>query len=559
MSASLVFDRNILAISTTHGIAATEKIINAQSSPDVSFEISRSGIMVPFLRCGQRTISMHSRFDPRGEAEKIAGNNQHKGFFVFLGMGGAYNIVPFLEGVRLSRGIIIEYDAGIVRAILENIDLTHVLSDKRLTLIIDPDEDELKELFISKYVPSITGDMAVIPLHGRIDAEPQKFQAAAGFIKNFMNYVSDDYSVQAFFGKRWFSNIIKNLPLASASRPSIPPIKNAAVSAAGPSLELQLETLRTRAKDIFLIATDTSLSALNGFGLKPDAVISIDCQHISYYHFMSGIPAGVPVFLDLASPPTVARVSGGAYFFTSGHPLARYIAAKFRAFPVIDTSGGNVTQAAVSLAEFLGAHRIFVYGADFSYPFGKSYARGTYVYPYFYARQSRLKPSESLFGDFLFRNQVLERQNDENGVFRYVTKPLVAYKERLERFAAYSRALVLPQRELGVQVTGSPDDKARRKDTGSMFASGKTFKTTKDFLSDYHRAISRLSIPELSAGRYMDSLTAAERDIWTTMLPSAAAIKRESEDGSIPSHELLETTRLWCQREVEEALDSQLT
>ncbi len=557
MSNALIFERNILAISTTQGGKASEKLTAAESSPDVSFETSRSGIVVPFLRCGGRTISMHSRFDPKGEAKKIADSNSHKGFFIFLGLGAAYNIVPFLEGFRLSRGIIIDYNAGILRTILENMDLTHVLSDKRLTLIVDPSEDELKELFVSKYVPSITGDMAVIPLHGRIDAEPQKFQEASALIKSFMNHVSDDYSVQAFFGKRWFSNIIKNLPLASASLPSIPSIRNAAVTAAGPSLELQLGTLRSRGKDVFLIATDTSLSALNGFGLKPDAVISIDCQHISYYHFMSGIPPGTPVFLDLASPPTVARVSGGAYFFTSGHPLARYIAAKFRAFPVIDTSGGNVTQAAVSLAEFLGAQRTFVYGADFSYPFGKSYARGTYVYPYFYARQGRLTPSESLFGEFLYRNQMLDRQSGEDGVFRYVTKPLVAYKERLERFASASSSLVLPQRGLGVQVEGSPFDKPIRNDKGKIFASGKTFKKTKEFLSDYQGAISRLAVPELSAGRYMDGLSAAERDIWTTMLPSAAAIKRESGDASIPSHELLEMTRLWCLREVEEALDSQ--
>jgi len=34
------------------------------------------------------------------------------------------------------------------------------------------------------------------------------------------------------------------------------------------------------------------------------------------------------------------------------------IASRFRAFPVIDTSGGNVTHAAISLAAYLGAESI---------------------------------------------------------------------------------------------------------------------------------------------------------------------------------------------------------
>jgi hypothetical protein len=107
---------------------------------------------------------------------------------------------------------------------------------------------------------------------------------------------------------------------------------------------------------------------------------------------MQGLPSGMPLFVDLASPPTVTRMAARRYYFSSGHPLDRYVAARFRAFPILDTSGGNVTHAAVSLAEYMGAGKIQLYGADFSYPFGKSYARGTYIYPYFDLRQNRLRP-----------------------------------------------------------------------------------------------------------------------------------------------------------------------
>ena len=83
-------------------------------------------------------------------------------------------------------------------------------------------------------------------------------------------------------------------------------------------------------------------------------------------------------FLDLASPPFLARVRAGKLaFIASGHPFASYIDARWMHFPRIDTSGGNVAHAAVSLARDLGARKITLHGADFSYPGGKPYSRGT--------------------------------------------------------------------------------------------------------------------------------------------------------------------------------------
>jgi len=455
--------------------------------------------------------------------------------------------------------LIIEYEAPVLRAVLELIDLTHVLGDRRLRLLVDPTGDELDEAIATNYAPAVTGDFVSVPLRGRIETAQAAFQKAADSIRGAISAISDDYSVQSFFGKRWFSNIVRNLEISIKPTPPVGPIREAIVTAAGPSLELYIEEIASRPKAAFLIATDTSLRALLERGIQPDAVISIDCQHISYYHFSLGLPERVPLFLDLASPPTVSRLAARPYFFSSGHPLSRYIASRFRAFPVLDTSGGNVTHAAVSLAEYLGASNVRIYGADFSYPFGKSYARGTYIYPYFDIRQSRTRPQESLFAEFLYRNQSIDRVEDADGSFRYVTKPLVAYKERLERLSATVSCAIERVRGTGVSANTGEGCRAEKRLSGRVFAAGRPFQRPQEFLASYAGDIDALPEPYSQAAAYLDGLGAHEKDVWMTMLPSAAAFRREAGDAPPDPRELLSRTRAWCSAVVRDELSRAAT
>jgi len=549
-----IFERNMLAIASQHNPNCADRIRAAESDSRIFISFSRNGFPIPCLELRERKAYMHSRFDPIREAKRLANQYDKTGFYVFLGLGAGYEIESLLETGKVAKGLIVEYDAPILRAVLERIDLTHILGDRRLRLLVDPSDAELDQEIASSYVPSVTGDFVSVPIRGRIDLTQAQYQRAADSIRGAIGIISDDYSVQSFFGKRWFSNIVRNLEISNKPTPPVGPIREAYVTAAGPSLELYFKEIASRPKGTFLIATDTSLRALLERGIEPDAVISIDCQHISYYHFSLGMPERIPLFLDLASPPTVSRLASKPYFFSSGHPLSRYITSRFRAFPVLDTSGGNVTHAAVSLAEYLGASVIKIYGADFSYPFGKSYARGTYIYPYFDIRQSRLRPSESLFAEFLYRNQSIERQEDDDGSFRYITKPLVAYKERLERLSASVSCRLLRIKGFGVQAVTESGKLMKKHVEGKLFAAGRAYQKPEEFLTSYVDDIRSLPEPYNHAAAYLDGLGAHERDVWTTMLPSAAAFRREAGEAPPEPFELLSKTRSWCATVVHDEL-----
>ncbi len=549
--------RNLLAVSATDP-ALADRISKSPADPDVRRELARTGAPVPVLTRESGPLALHSRMDPEREAERLAAAYPGGGYIVFLGLGAGYGIRPFLDRPATGGILVVEYSLGLLRAIFEGFDLAPLLSDRRVRLLVDPDEATLERTIFEAFIPILTGDLSAVPLRSRVDADPGRFSEAVEAVRRVISRVSDDYSVQAFFGRRWFSNTVRNLYASEKTVRPLAPIREAVVTAAGPSLDDLAPELESARKGRYLIATDTSMGALLARGILPDAVVSIDCQHISYYHFLNPVPGEVPLVLDLASPPSVARRARRVHFFSSGHPFCRFVSAHFRPFPSLDTSGGNVTHAAVSLADTLGARRIFLYGADFSYPLGASYARGTYIHRYFRLRSNRQFPQEGLFASFLYRNLQVDRELDPDGSFRYVTKPLQAYRRRLEAFAASLSAELVPVRGSGVEIRVSrPERSASDKPSRlNVFSAGRATCSAREFMESYRDGLSGL--PKLSQPSILSlrGLTPEQQDLWTTLLPAAAALRRGLGETQVASPELMERTRLWALEIVSAELDA---
>ena len=319
---------------------------------------------------------------------------------------------------------------------------------------------------------------------------------------------------------------------------------------------------------LFVIAADTALPALLYHGLKPDAVVSIDCQHISYSHFMGINCRDVPLFLDIASPPMLPEFSDHPFFFSGGHPLAVYISQQWRPLPVLDTSGGNVAYACLSLAESLGAQRITVYGADFSYPAGRVYARGTYIYPFFERRQNRFSPAESHLSSFLYRSPFLPAEDTADsgaGSPPYETATLRSYRKTFEDKISTmeGRVSAAPGGGIPLSIRQIPPLYGMAPDIGSrifnLFAPGKTIMNANRFLEQYRRDIAVLPVigsTNYNTGIYLRNLGVDERRVFVTLLPQAAALKHRHPELSTP--ELIEAVKRYCVNEIDRVLNSSL-
>ncbi|MCL2209710.1 MAG: DUF115 domain-containing protein [Treponema sp.] len=515
------------------------------SANHYTFSRAQSGEMVPaILNSVHEKKPLHSMVNPQREAQRLASSIPDSTLLVvLLGLGGGFTAEAILSQTQ-AQLVVIDYNKEGIKELFSVIDYSRLVNNKRFSLLIDPDADEIKCFLLQNYNPSLCGGIKTIPLRARTEAEPLLFENAVRAIQETVDIISSDYSVQVHFGRRWFSNIIRNIKDFEPSMENKLPcsITGAAIAAAGPSLNQQMPFLsELKSKQVFIISCDTALPVLLQNGIEPDTVVSIDCQHISYHHFFgySNIK-NIYLALDIASPPLLSRLPFHPVFFSSSHPLAQYISAVWQPLFQIDTSGGNVTYACLSLAETIGAKNITLFGADFAYIRSGTYAKGTYVNPYFDKKQNRFLSLEAQSSAFLYRSEFLPKTSQDQSYRE--TSSLRFYREKFEKKAAETDAHITCAKGEGapVKIQNRLTDNAIR--NASLPKTKRNSITGSEFLDQYRKNIAAL--PEAGEDDYLHKLDKNEREIFTTLLPTAAFIKYRNP--SFKANDLIEETKRYC-------------
>ncbi len=420
--------------------------VSANGSDAVRFVQSKSGFTVPQLVNSSTVSSLHSLYDPIQEAEKLCKATQcERGMFVFFGLGAAYHIQYLLESNIITNAIIVEHNCSIVEATFKEIDLSSTLKDQRILLLLDVEPEKIALMLKETFNPHIDRRCRIFELSGRLHgSDIDYFISCKAGLEAALREILGDIAAQAAFSLPWLRNMLHNLKHRYTPRPDfILPAKQVLIAAAGPGLEEGIQEIREKAETSWILAVDTSLGCLLSHGITPDAVLSIDCQYISTNHFMHELPASTTVFLDIATHPAIGASCKNVYYVGSMHPLVTLLCKDMDPFPQFDFSGGNVAYAACELADYLGAQTIELFGADYAYTRGKTYANGTYLHTLFLSRDSRTKSLDTFFADLLFRNKSLRHEIEEDGIITYRTELLDNYRKALRRrVSSYSAKII---------------------------------------------------------------------------------------------------------------------
>lgn len=396
-------------------------------------------------------ISVSSRYDPAKEADSFASQySQSDLFFVIGGLCGGYHIWSLLSKNTYRKIIVVEQSEEDFEFLMD-IDCCRKLSKDRRVIFSTP--GTLFRRILDNYLPAVHGKLIVDGLRGWKNASINTAAEIKAVTEKALESERADFAAQSRFGKIWQKNIFENLGL-SQGQSSVHDIlstldtetKTAAVIAAGPSLDTSIKKLDKFRKDYFIIATDTALPALIKSGIMPDTAVSIDGQQISHCHFlgMKGAIKSVLFLLDLCSDSSSARkiaeLGGRFVFFTSGHPLAM-AAAEYAGpnFISLSAGAGTVTIAAADFACKAGFSKVEFFGADFSYPGGKPYARGTYLDTIYGKDQTRLSTAETRFSALMYRTKLIN--TDGNAA---TTEVLDSYRKSLEYFLRDRNAVSFP-------------------------------------------------------------------------------------------------------------------
>lgn len=445
MSESEITEKNLAALQANDPLLYGQILAVMDNDQDSVFRykgvaIARNGSRVPLYPDGS---AAHSLFNPEREASNLIDTVAETGFAFFAGIGGAFHIRDFLSRDSGRACIASEASAQSLASLLRSVDLSDIIADSRVTIVVDCSSGSSAKALDSKYLPALHGNFRFIPLRSWQERNRQSCECYGKLVEASLSRISADYSVQAHFGKIWLRNCLINLSLASKIQGSFPSVdinKKAVVVAAGPGLENELECIRHSRESLVIFSTDTAWNTLADSGIIPDFFISIDAQAVSLSHVMRPFDKNMTVILDLCGNPAIARKAhddGANVIFVSGmHPFAQ-AAALFSPLPLINTSSGTVTLAAIDAAFSLGFTAIESIGADFAYTGGKPYARGTYLSHTFGSAGTRVLPLETLFSTLMFRTPVGTRK--AAGTITYTTETLDRYARSFAEYQGKNR------------------------------------------------------------------------------------------------------------------------
>jgi len=291
--------------------------------------LSKTEIEIPLLKNGS---SLESRYNPEREADQIISTFASSSFFLILGLGSGILIKKILEKYPQAKILVLEKNLSDFD-FLKKLKTVHELFDNERVIFSWP--GKISSDLIQNYIPAIYGNIKIYENRNWVNYNQDLIERIQSEIKNALTEISRDFSVQAHFGKIWQKNILNNLKLLSKSddaeidftEDKTESKKKAAVIAAGPSLDKNIETLRRG--NYYIIATDTAFSALEKHKIAADAVVSIDAQKVSSEHFMSlkkECLSKTHFYFDLcgnfSSAKKIKALGGKISFFISGHPLS---------------------------------------------------------------------------------------------------------------------------------------------------------------------------------------------------------------------------------------------
>ncbi len=355
---------------------------------------SKTGDPVPAVLTGEgKKLFVHSRIDPVREAERAVSESsfEDKDLIIVFGFGFAYHCEVLLEKCgKDTRVIIIEKEIHILFKALECRDLTRILSDKRISILLDPSEESISAILKGK-----TSRRAAFVMHrGSYQVYPDYYSDMSLNVKSFISTKDVNIATLSKFEKTWVSNIARNIRIITESSgvniffdrfKGIPAI----VACAGPSLTRSLDFIRKNQQSAVIVAVDTSYKVLVDNGIEPHFCIAVDPQLINARYFEGIKETSAVLVADPAVHPSLLRFFKGPKVMTGvAFDMMKWIESSSAPRGEL-TNGGSVSTNAYDFAKRTGASPVIMVGQDLSFTSGLAHARGSYLDEQIFNRGSR--------------------------------------------------------------------------------------------------------------------------------------------------------------------------
>lgn len=338
---------------------------------------ARDGSSVLLVEKDGKSYRLNSAFRPVQEAERWALQYDFdylENVVVLFGLGNgifARNLLKRLQEKDIF--IIYEPSLQIFQLVLEKEDISDILADPRVRLVVEGINEGGFSFVLEKHLDWRTKDAFCVCMHPKYDELFTKQGIAVmkqvGECKELANvlmhtdvHLSHQTVLNVLFNVRY----IEKANIVSDYVGKIPEGFPAIIVAAGPSLDKNIEQLKRAEGKAFIVAVDSAVKTLINHGICFDAYVSVDAMK-SHRHTDFEECHNVPLLCAFMSNRGITSVHQGkkiwitgwrcleAFYSELGHPLETV------------NLGGSVATAAFSACEKMGFKKIVLVGQDLAY------------------------------------------------------------------------------------------------------------------------------------------------------------------------------------------------
>lgn len=392
-----IFQKNILAIAQRNKSLA-ETISNADFTPYVEVLQAKSGDAIPVVKKQSGQIAVHSKFDPVKEAQRLIDEFDCTQYdcVIVSGFGFAYHIEWLLRKLKKDATVLImEQFPWMVAAAIAHRDLQNVLKDKRVILLVNPDEDA-----IANHMKGRSSYKTLFITHrGSFQIDPERYTNLQRVAKAYLSTKEVNIATLAKFEKLWTSNIARNIreiigaPPASAFFDTFKNVPAIIVNA-GPTLTQSIPYIQKHCSSSVIVAVDTSLKVLEQYGIEPHFCITVDPQLINARYF-EGVHSNRTILIadPMVHPSTFLFYKGRKAITGVAFEMMKWIEDAIGSYGTL-RYGGSVSTNAYDFAKKLGVHPIIMAGQDLAFTGGLAHVKGAYLDDHIFLRNYRTNTVE---------------------------------------------------------------------------------------------------------------------------------------------------------------------
>lgn len=363
---------------------------------DPHFEIykSKSGVD-SLLYNGKRVYSAYNPVkEITSEIEKLKTNTK---LIINFGFGLGYlplaltnHILqnqsnPLTNEKNLPYILCVEPSVNRLKSALTHIDIRPLLSYPNLIFFTSKNEN----LFLENLVYVNSPYIEIFKTPTLYETERELFQIFTSKIHLYQDNWEVNLNTTNAFYSVWIKNCFANIKQIQKHQekncgPQICDVKNlfekfkgavALLVAAGPSLDDNIEVIKKNQGRAVIICVDTALNALLKNGIKPDFLVTSDCQYLNSRHLDFQDLKEINIITELSIHHMLfSKKIKRIFLYQSFMPINRILSNFMPAIGELAT-GGSVATTAWDFANKLGVELVYCVGLDLCYPDGLTHSR----------------------------------------------------------------------------------------------------------------------------------------------------------------------------------------